>query len=47
MAIETGIRPEDMNPDTTSVDVSVPQPQNFEGGAEVIQGPQGGAIVQA
>ena len=47
MAVENGIRPEDMNPDVSSVDVSVPQAPNFEGGAEVLQGPQGGAIVQA
>jgi hypothetical protein len=47
MAIENGIRPEDMNPNPASVDVSVSQPPNFEGGAEVLQSPQGGAIVQA
>ena len=47
MAIETGIKPEDMNPSVASVDVAVPQPQDFEGGAEVLQGPQGNAIVQA
>lgn len=46
MAIEDGIRPEDMTPGVASVDVSVPQPQTFEGGAEVLQGPQGQAIVQ-
>ena len=33
MAIETGIKPEDMNPSVASVDVAVPQPQEFEGGA--------------
>ena len=37
MAIETGIKPEDMNPNAASVDVAVPQTPNFEGGAEVIQ----------
>ena len=47
MAIETGIKPEDMNPNAASVDVAVPQTPNFEGGAEVMQNPQGGAIVQA
>ncbi len=47
MAIETGIKPEDMNPNAASVDVAVPQSPNFEGGAEVTQDPQGGAIVQA
>ena len=47
MAIEPGIKPEDMMQGPASVDVSVPQPQTFEGGAEVIQNPQGGATIQA
>tara|TARA_R100001594_G_scaffold146750_2_gene198600 strand:+ start:609 stop:3068 length:2460 start_codon:yes stop_codon:yes gene_type:complete len=47
MAIEPGIKPEDMMGGPASVDVSVPQPQTFEGGAEVVQNPQGGATVQA
>ena len=42
-----GIRPEDMDPSAASVDVSVPQPEDFAGGAEVIPDGQGGAIVQA
>ena len=33
--VDSGIRPEDMAADATSVDVSVPQPQDFTGGAEV------------
>ena len=45
--VDSGIRPEDMAADATSVDVSVPQPQDFTGGAEVINDGQGGAIVQS
>ena len=45
--VDSGIRPEDMVADQTSVDVSVPQPENFDGGAEVIPDGQGGAVVQA
>ena len=45
--VDSGIRPEDMMADETSVDVSVPQPQSFEGGAEIIDDGQGGAIIQA
>jgi len=45
--VDSGIRPEDMAADATSVDVSVPQPQDFTGGAEVISDGQGGAIVQS
>ena len=33
--------------ETPEVEVEVPQPLNFEGGAEVIDDEQGGAIVQA
>ena len=44
---DSGIRPEDMVADETSVDVSVPQPETFDGGAEVIPDGQGGAVVQA
>tara|TARA_R100000149_G_C5878123_1_gene142279 strand:+ start:894 stop:3344 length:2451 start_codon:yes stop_codon:yes gene_type:complete len=47
MAVEPTIKTEDMTPGPASVDVPVPQPPNFEGGAEVIQNPEGGAIVQA
>ena len=45
--VDSGIRPEDMAADATSVDVSVPQPETFDGGAEVIPDGQGGAVVQA
>jgi hypothetical protein len=45
--VDSGIRPEDMAADETSVDVSVPQPEDFAGGAEVIDDGQGGAIVQS
>ena len=45
--VDSGIRPEDMVADQTSVDVSVPQPETFDGGAEVISDGQGGAVVQA
>ena len=45
--VAPGIRAEDMDPSAASVDVSVPQPEGFEGGAEVIPDGQGGAIVQA
>ena len=45
--VDSGIRPEDMVADETSVDVSVPQPETFDGGAEVIPDGQGGAVVQA
>ena len=45
--VDSGIRPEDMVADQTSVDVSVPQPETFDGGAEGIPDGQGGAVVQA
>jgi hypothetical protein len=45
--VDSGIRPEDMAADEMSVDVSVPQPEDFAGGAEVIDDGQGGAIVQS
>ena len=45
--VDSGIAPEDMLPNEASVDVSVPQPETFEGGAEVIPDGQGGALVQA
>ena len=45
--IDSGIRPEDMMSTEASVDVSVPQPADFSGGAEVIDDGQGGAIVQS
>ncbi len=45
--VAPGIRAEDMDPSAASVDVSVLQPEGFEGGAEVIPDGEGGAIVQA
>jgi len=45
--VDSGIRPEDMIPTEASVDVSVAQPETFEGGAEVIPDGQGGAVIQA
>ena len=45
--VDSGIRPEDMIPNEASVDISVAQPETFEGGAEVISDGQGGAVVQA
>tara|TARA_R100000654_G_scaffold5024_2_gene14501 strand:- start:935 stop:3409 length:2475 start_codon:yes stop_codon:yes gene_type:complete len=45
--VDSGITAEDMLPDEASVDVSVPQPETFEGGAEILEDGQGGAIVQA
>ena len=45
--IDSGITAEDMLPNEASVDVSVPQPETFEGGAEILDDGQGGAIVQA
>jgi hypothetical protein len=47
LLVDSGIRPEDMAADEMSVDVSVPQPEDFAGGAEVIDDGQGGAIVQS
>ena len=45
--VDSGISPEDMIPTEASVDVSVPQPEDFAGGAEVMDDGQGGAIIQA
>ena len=45
--VDSGVRSEDMMPNEASVDVSVPQPETFEGGAEVLDDGQGGAMVQA
>tara|TARA_R110000765_G_scaffold372059_2_gene462433 strand:+ start:925 stop:3393 length:2469 start_codon:yes stop_codon:yes gene_type:complete len=45
--IDSGISPEDMVPTEASVDVSLPQPEDFAGGAEVMDDGQGGAIIQA
>jgi len=45
--VDSGIAAEDMLPNEASVDVSVPQPETFEGGAEILDDGQGGAIVQA
>ena len=44
--MDSGIRPEDMVADETSVDVSVPQPQDFSGGADIIPAEDGSVIVQ-
>ena len=45
--LDSGISPEDMMPTEASVDVSVPQPEDFAGGAEITDDGQGGAIIQA
>jgi hypothetical protein len=45
--VDTGITSEDMVPTEASVDVSVPQPETFQDGAEVLPDGQGGAIIQA
>jgi len=45
--LDSGISPEDMMPTEASVDISVPQPEDFAGGAEVLDDGQGGAIIQA
>ena len=45
--LDSGISPEDMMPTEASVDVSVAQPEDFAGGAEVMDDGQGGAIIQA
>ena len=45
--LDSGISPEDMMPTEASVDVSVAQPEDFAGGAEVLDDGQGGAIIQA
>ncbi len=45
--VDSGIRSEDMMPTEASVDVSVIQPVDFSGGAEVLDDGQGGAIVQS
>ena len=45
--LDSGISLEDMMPTEASVDVSVAQPEDFAGGAEVLDDGQGGAIIQA
>ena len=45
--LDSGIYPEDMLPTEASVDVSVFQPENFAGGAEITDDGQGGAMIQA
>ena len=45
--VDSGISPEDMIPTEASVDISVPQPEDFAGGAEIMDDGQGGAIIQA
>ena len=45
--VDSGIRMEDMLPTEASVDVDVMQPEEFEGGAEVLDDGQGGAIIQS
>ena len=44
--VDSGINPE-VDADAATVEISVDTPQEFEGGAEVIDDGQGGAIVQA
>ncbi len=45
--LDSGISSEDMVPTEASVDVSVAQPEDFAGGAEILDDGQGGAIIQA
>ena len=45
--LDSGISSEDMAPTEASVDVSVPQVEDFAGGAEITEDGQGGAIIQA
>ena len=45
--IDSGISSNDMMPTEASVDVSVPQVEDFAGGAEITEDGQGGAVVQA
>ncbi len=45
--VDSGISPEDMTPTEASVDVSVSQPEDFAGGAEITDDGQGGALIQA
>jgi len=44
--VDSGINPE-VDADAATVEIAVDTPQEFEGGAEVIDDGQGGAIVQA
>ena len=44
--VDSGIRPEDMVENEASVDVSVPQPMDFSGGAEIIPAEDGSVVVQ-
>jgi hypothetical protein len=44
--VDSGISP-DVDMDAASVEIEVNTPQEFEGGAEVLDDGQGGAIVQA
>ena len=45
--LDSGISSDDMVPTEASVDVSVPQVEDFAGGAEVTEDGQGGAVIQA
>ena len=45
--VDSAITAEDMERDASSVDVSISQPETFEGGAEVIEDGMGGALVQS
>ena len=45
--LDSGISSEDMAPTEASVDVSVPQVEDFAGGAEITEDGQGGAVIQA
>jgi hypothetical protein len=47
MQVDSGITPEDMIPTEASVDVSVPQPETFDGGAQITEDGQGGAVIEA
>ena len=46
LLVDSGINPE-VDADEATVEIAVDTPQEFEGGAEVIDDGQGGAIVQA
>ena len=45
--VDAGITMEDMMPSEASVNVDVMEPEAFEGGAEVIEDGQGGAVIQS
>ena len=45
--VDAGITMEDMMPSEASVNIDVMEPEAFEGGAEVIEDGQGGAVIQS